>query len=78
MRLQSLSRRSGGGWARDGHGGGAAEAQNQGTTFLGEVPIFTEIREGGDAGVPVVVSAPESAPAEAFGKVAATLRELLD
>ena len=61
-----------------GHGGGAAEAQNQGTTFLGEVPIFTEIREGGDAGVPVVVSAPESAPAEAFGKVAASLREVLD
>ena len=42
------------------------------------MPIFTEIREGGDAGVPVVVSAPESAPAEAFGKVAATLREVLD
>ena len=61
-----------------GHGGGAAEAQNQGTTFLGEVPIFTEIREGGDSGVPVVVSAPESAPAEAFGKVAASLREVLD
>ena len=61
-----------------GHGGGATEAQNQGTTFLGEVPIFTEIREGGDAGVPVVVSAPESVPAEAFGKVAATLREVLD
>ena len=61
-----------------GHGGGAAEAQNQGTTFLGEVPIFTEIREGGDVGVPVVVSAPESAPAEAFGKVAASLREVLD
>ena len=61
-----------------GHGGGSAEAQNQGTTFLGEVPIFTEIREGGDSGVPVVVSAPESAPAEAFGKVAASLREVLD
>ena len=61
-----------------GHGGGAAEALNQDTTFLGEVPIFTEIREGGDAGVPVVVSAPESVPAEAFGKVAATLREVLD
>ena len=61
-----------------GHGGGAAEALNQDTTFMGEVPIFTEIREGGDAGVPVVVSAPESVPAEAFGKVAATLREVLD
>ena len=61
-----------------GHGGGATEAQNQGTTFLGEVPIFTEIREGGDAGMPVVVGAPDSAPAKAFVKVAATLREVLD
>jgi len=60
-----------------GHGGGATGAQNQSTTFLGEVPIFTEIREGGDAGVPVVVSAPESAPAKAFGEVAANLREVL-
>ena len=40
-----------GGERRNFHyGGGAAEAQNQGTNFLGEVPIFTEIREGGDAG----------------------------
>jgi len=39
-----------------GHGGGAEEAVRQGTAFLGEVPIFTEIREGGDAGVPVVVA----------------------
>ena len=61
-----------------GHGGGKGRGAESGTTFLGEVPIFTEIREGGDAGVPAVVSAPESAPAEAFGKVAATLREVLD
>ncbi len=61
-----------------GHGGGAAEAERQGTRFLGEVPIFTEIREGGDAGVPVVVQAPESTPAQAFGTVAAALREALD
>lgn len=61
-----------------GHGGGKREAQTQGTCFLGEVPIFTEIREGGDSGIPVVVSAPESAPAQAFSKVASTVRALLD
>ena len=61
-----------------GHGGGAAEAERQGTAFLGEVPIFTEIREGGDAGVPVVVQDPEGAPAQAFGAVATALRETLD
>ena len=60
-----------------GHGGGEKEAMNQGTRFLGEVPIFTEIREGGDSGIPVVVSAPESKPAQAFLTVASSLRALL-
>jgi len=61
-----------------GHGGGAEEASRQEVPFLGEVPLFTEIREGGDAGVPVVVSDAEGAPARAFGKVAAALRSSLD
>jgi ATP-binding protein involved in chromosome partitioning len=61
-----------------GHGGGAAEAKRQGTAFLGEVPLFTEIREGGDAGIPVVVKSPEGEPAQAFGAVAAALRDCLD
>ena len=61
-----------------GHGGGASEAARQGTSFLGEIPLFTEIREGGDDGVPVVVSDVESAPARAFGKVAVALRSGLD
>ena len=61
-----------------GHGGGAAEAKRQDTAFLGEVPLFTEIREGGDAGVPVVVKSPEGPPAQAFGAVAAALRDCLD
>ena len=41
-----------------GHGGGKDEAARQNVPFLGEVPIFTEIREGGDRGMPIVVSAP--------------------
>jgi ATP-binding protein involved in chromosome partitioning len=49
-----------------GHGGGASEARRQNVPFLGEVPLFVEIREGGDRGTPVVVAAPESAPAQAF------------
>jgi len=60
-----------------GHGGGRAEAERQKLPFLGEVPIFTEIRLGGDAGVPVVISAPEKAPAQAFIKIAETLRQVL-
>ena len=57
-----------------GHGGGREEAARQGMRFLGEVPLFTEIREGGDRGVPVVVSAPDSAPARAFLAIAENVR----
>jgi len=58
-----------------GHGGGQAEAVRQKVSFLGEVPLFTEIREGGDKGVPVVISAPKKAAGEAFIKIAEGLRE---
>jgi ATP-binding protein involved in chromosome partitioning len=60
-----------------GHGGGKAEAERQKVPFFGEVPIFTEIREGGDRGIPVVVSAPEAGGAKAFLALAATLRNTL-
>jgi ATP-binding protein involved in chromosome partitioning len=60
-----------------GHGGGQAEAARQKVAFLGEVPLFTEIREGGDQGVPVVVSAPEQPAGQAFIKVAEALRQQL-
>jgi ATP-binding protein involved in chromosome partitioning len=58
-----------------GHGGGQAEAKRQNVPFLGEVPIFTEIREGGDRGVPIVVSAPKKPAGQAFIQVAETLRK---
>ena len=60
-----------------GHGGGQAEAARQNIPFLGEVPVFTEIREGGDRGVPVVVSAPEHPAGQAFVKLAEALRQQL-
>jgi len=60
-----------------GHGGGQAEAARQEIAFLGEVPLFTEIREGGDRGMPVVVSAPDQPAGLAFGKIAETLRQQL-
>ncbi|MCC6235426.1 MAG: Mrp/NBP35 family ATP-binding protein [Verrucomicrobiales bacterium] len=58
-----------------GHGGGRREAERLGVPFLGEVPIFTAIREGGDAGVPVTVGDPESPAAQAFLAVAKAIRE---
>ncbi|HXR46960.1 MAG TPA: Mrp/NBP35 family ATP-binding protein [Candidatus Limnocylindrales bacterium] len=61
-----------------GHGGGQTEAGRQNLPFLGEVPIFTEIREGGDQGVPVVVSAPDGPAAKTFVKIAVSLRKQLE
>jgi len=60
-----------------GHGGGQKEAARQNVTFLGEIPIFTEIREGGDSGIPVVVSAPDKPAGRAFIKVGEELRKKL-
>lgn len=60
-----------------GHGGGRAEAERQHVPFLGEVPIFTEIREGGDSGTPVVVSQPTLPPGQAFLEIARRLRTAL-
>jgi ATP-binding protein involved in chromosome partitioning len=57
-----------------GHGGGRAEAERQHVSFLGEVPLFTEIREAGDRGMPIVVSAAEQPPGQAFMKIAETLQ----
>jgi ATP-binding protein involved in chromosome partitioning len=60
-----------------GHGGGAAEAARQNIPFLGEVPIFLEIREGGDKGVPIVVSAPQNVGAQAFINIANEVKNRL-
>jgi len=60
-----------------GHGGGREEAGRQNLAFLGEVPIFTEIREAGDQGMPVAISAPNHPAGQAFIQIAAALREKL-
>jgi len=60
-----------------GHGGGQAEAARQSIPFLGEVPIFTEIREAGDRGVPIVTSAPDKPAGRAFIQIAEALRKKL-
>ena len=60
-----------------GHGGGRTEAQRQNIPFLGEIPIYTDIRIGGDQGVPVAVSAPTAPSGEVFIRVAEALRQKL-
>jgi ATP-binding protein involved in chromosome partitioning len=60
-----------------GHGGGKEEAKRQKVPFLGEIPIFTEIREAGDSGTPIVVAAPNHAAGKAFIQIAETVRNNL-
>jgi ATP-binding protein involved in chromosome partitioning len=60
-----------------GHGGGRAEAERQKVSFLGEIPLFTEIREAGDRGVPVTAAAPGGPAGSAFLNMAKALAEKL-
>ena len=58
-----------------GHGGGKEEAARQKIPFLGEIPLFTEIREGGDRGTPIVASAPNHAASRVFIQIAGILQK---
>lgn len=56
-----------------GEGGGVRTATENGVPFLGEVPLEARVREGGDAGKPIVVAHPESETAKAFEHLAAAV-----
>jgi ATP-binding protein involved in chromosome partitioning len=49
-----------------GKGGGEKLATELSVPFLGQIPLHEPVRRGGDAGVPIVMSEPESAPARAL------------
>ena len=49
-----------------GHGGGEGLATDFKVPFLGRLPLYQPIREGGDSGVPLVVSEPGSPAGRAF------------
>jgi ATP-binding protein involved in chromosome partitioning len=56
-----------------GSGGGQQLATDLGIPLLGQVPFVTELREGGDVGVPVTVSDDKGEAAEAFRALAAAI-----
>ena len=56
-----------------GQGGARAEAIRLGVPFLGEVPIDIGLREGGDAGRPLVAADPQGGVAKAFAAMARRL-----
>jgi ATP-binding protein involved in chromosome partitioning len=49
-----------------GHGGGEQMAADLGVPFIGRIPLYQAIREGGDSGVPLVIKEPDSPAARAF------------
>src|SRR6202521_5830441 len=49
-----------------GHGGGEQMAADLGVPFVGRIPLYQPIREGGDSGVPLVIGDPDSPAARAF------------
>jgi len=49
-----------------GRGGGARLAEELDIPFLGSIPISEPLRRGGDTGVPIMLSDPDSPAAEAF------------
>lgn len=55
------------------NGGGKKTAEKFGVPFLGEIPIYTPIRIGGDTGKPIVLMEPESEQAQLIQSVARRL-----
>jgi ATP-binding protein involved in chromosome partitioning len=53
-----------------GRGGGEQMAAEMNVPFLGRVPIYQPIREGGDSGVPLMISEPDSPASRALMAVA--------
>src|SRR5438067_8206858 len=56
-----------------GAGGGQEAAETLGVPLIGQIPLYPPLREGGDAGTPLVVSDPDSAAGTALREAARTL-----
>ncbi len=56
-----------------GEGGGAKTADSLGTVLLGQIPLISEIRAGGDSGTPIVVSSPDGEVARHFREIGQAL-----
>jgi ATP-binding protein involved in chromosome partitioning len=54
-----------------GQGGAAREAERLAIPFLGDLPLDAALREGGDAGVPLVTAQPDGDIAARFAAIAA-------
>ena len=57
------------------HGGAKRTAEEMDMEFLGEVPLHMAIRETSDAGLPIVITRPDSEQAKAYMRIAATVAD---
>ena len=57
------------------HGGAQAAAEKLDLSVLGEIPLNSSVRRAGDAGIPLVLNEPESAPAQAMFALARSVAE---
>ena len=53
-----------------GEGGGEAMANAYGLPFIGRIPLDPNVRINGDAGKPIIISKPDSKPAQVFNDMA--------
>jgi ATP-binding protein involved in chromosome partitioning len=60
-----------------GHGGARHEAERVGVPFLGEIPLDIAIREGSDAGRPVLETDPTGKHAEVYRAIANKIKSEL-
>ncbi len=58
-----------------GSGGGRRLADELELPLLGEIPLYPTVREGGDAGVPIVVAEPDAPAAKALAATAQRIAE---
>ena len=58
-------------------GGGQKESERLGIPLLGRIPLESAVCDAGDAGVPVVVGAPDSRAGQEFRQVAAAVVDVL-
>jgi ATP-binding protein involved in chromosome partitioning len=58
-----------------GSGGGRALADELNVPLLGEIPLETGVREGGDSGSPIIISQPDSPAARVLSSIAARITE---
>jgi ATP-binding protein involved in chromosome partitioning len=60
-----------------GSGGGARLSGELGLPLLGQIPLYSQVRQGGDEGAPIVIAEPESAAARALSATADRVVEAL-